>query len=125
MERQVNAAATDMAFQIFHNRQAPEPDRFERIRQRAQELSESAERMLGYEPPLHPDRPEDYVELAVTLRHYASGLREAAVERNMDQAVLWFWHVKNTCAGCHQIYRFGEEQPLRRPSYAPSAVQLQ
>ena len=74
--------------------------------------------MLKLDPPLHADRKEDYVELAVTLRHYANGLRESGLENNMDQAVLWFWHVKNTCATCHQVYRFGEEQPLRRSALA-------
>jgi len=111
----VNQATSEIAYQIFHNRQAAPAERFERMIQKSKELSQAAERMLEFTPPLHPDRTEDYVELAVTLRHYASGLRESAVEGNLDQAVLWFWHVKNTCMTCHEVYRFGEQEPLRKP----------
>ena len=118
MDESVNRASTQISFQIFHNRQAREEDRFESIARQAQLLSGTAEHILEFKPPCHSDELEDYTELAVTLRHCASGLREAAVERNMDQAVLWFWHVKNSCANCHDVYRFGEIRPLRR-SIAP------
>ena len=114
MKDSVNRAATELSFQIFHNRQGSDDLRFERIVKQADALSGTAEQILRFKPPYFGDEIDDYTELAVTLRHCASGLREAAVERNMDQAVLWFWHVKNSCANCHDVYRFGEVKPLRR-----------
>lgn len=113
MKKKVNSASTEISFQLFHNRNAPEGERFERVIERAKDLAATAEEMLKHKPPYYADRMDDYVELAVTLRHYANGLRESGVEKNMDQAVLWFWHVKNACATCHQVYRFGEDKPLR------------
>jgi hypothetical protein len=113
MEKALNPAATEIAFQLFHHRQAPEGERFGRMAARARELSDLARGVLERIPPKHSDRLDDYREFAVMLRHYSSGLLESATERNADQAVLWYWHVKNTCASCHRIYRFAEERPLR------------
>lgn len=117
MKDEVNRTSTQISYQIFHNRQASNDERFRLMIEASTALQSFAERILKYKPPLHSERTQDYEEFAVTLRHYASGLRESAIERNMDQAVMWFWHVKNTCATCHQIYRFGEESPMRGTSH--------
>ena len=114
MAKDLNPALTEVSFQVFHNRDGGADDRLVRVERRARELSALAEDILRFSPRLHADQTDEYLELAVMLRHHASGLREAAQERNVDQTVMWFWHVKNSCISCHKIYRFGEQSPLRR-----------
>jgi hypothetical protein len=114
MKTKVNKACTAISYQLFHNRQAPDAERFASLIKSATALEASAEDILQFKPPYYADLLQDYEECAITLRHYACGLKESAAEKNMNQAVMWFWHVKNVCATCHQVYRFGEETPLRR-----------
>ncbi len=114
MKEEMNPTFTEVSYWLFHKPEAASQDRFEILVRNPEVLLAKADGILRHKPPYFADRTTDFEEHAISLPHYATGLRQTALEKNLLECIHLFTHMKNTCHSCHQTYLFGEDTPIRR-----------